>query len=172
MFIKLKKSIVVSEYEIKQHGVSYGDRIFYSNIVASSNDIWNLIPDRYRSDFILRLMKITSNIPPHTDSGILSTINVYVKPNRCTTSFFKIKTDSLKSMQIENQTNGKIFTLNSLTKIGEFVAEKDEAWLLDVSIPHSVVSSEFPVDRIAVCLQSAKHDMSAVTEMLIETNNI
>ena len=172
MFIKLKKPIVVSEYEIKQHVVSYADRISYSKVVTPLNDIFNLIPDRYRSDFILRFMKITGNIPPHTDSGILTAINIYLKPDRCTTSFYKIITDSPETMQIENQTNGKMFSLNSLTKIGEFVAEKDEAWLLDVTIPHSVESRESTVDRIAICLQSGKHDMSAVTEMLIETNNI
>jgi hypothetical protein len=172
MFIKLKKPIIVHEYEIQQHVVSYSDRLLYSKVSTPLNDIFSLIPDRYRSDFTLRLMKITGNIPPHTDSGILTTINIYVKPDRCKTSFYKIITDSPETMQIENQTNGEIFSLNSLTKIGEFVAEKDEAWLLDVSIPHSVVSRESTVDRIAVCLQSAKHDMSAVTEMLIETNNI
>ena len=37
------------------------------------------------------------------------------------------------------------------------IAEKDEAWLLDVSIPHSVTSTQSSVNRIAVCLQSKKH---------------
>ena len=52
------------------------------------------------------------------------------------------------------------------------MAEKDEAWLLDVTIPHSVTSSESSINRIAVCLQSTKHGIQQVKEMLNESGNI
>jgi hypothetical protein len=172
MFIKLNKKICISEYEVRQHIVSYGDRISYSEVSVPINDIFNLIPKRYHDDFVLRFMKITDNIPPHTDSGILSTINVYTKPDICKTIFYEIITDNPKTMQVENQTNGKIFSLASLKEVGSFVAKKDEVWLLDVSSPHSVVSSSEVIDRTAICLHSFKYGMNEVKEMLIETNNI
>jgi hypothetical protein len=172
MFIKLKNLIHVPKYEIVRHTVTYGSILSYKIITTPLNDIFSLVPKRYREDFSLLIMEASGNLPPHTDSGILSTINIYLKPDNCKTTFYEIITDIPKTRQIENQTNGKVFDLNSLKVIGEFVAEKDEAWLLDVSIPHSVTSTQSSVNRIAVCLQSKKHDISKVKEMLIETSNI
>jgi hypothetical protein len=117
-------------------------------------------------------MQISGNVLPHTDSGILSTINIYLKPDNCKTTFYEIKTDTPNTHKLKNQTNGKIFNLASLKVIGEFVAQKDEAWLLDVTTPHSVTSTTSNINRIAICLQSKKYDISKVKEMLIETNNI
>ena len=172
MFIKLKNLIHVPEYNIKQHVVSYTNRLSYAVVSTPLNDIFSLVPERYRKDFGLFIMEVSDNIPPHTDSGILSTINIYLKPDNCKTTFYEIITDIPKTSQLINQTNGKLFDLTSLKVIGEFVAEQDEAWLLDVSIPHSVTSAKSTTNRIAVCLQSKKHDVSKVKEMLIETNNI
>ena len=117
-------------------------------------------------------MEISGNVPPHTDSKILSTINIYLKPDNCKTTFYEIVTDTPKTTQVANQTNGKLFDLSSLKPIGEFVAKKDEAWLLDVSTPHSVTSTESTINRIAVCLQSNKHATMQVKEMLAETGNL
>ena len=172
MFIKLKNKIHVPEYDIKQHVVAYGNRISYSVVSTPLNDIFSLVPERYRKDFVLLIMQISGNVPPHTDSKILSTINIYLKPDNCKTRFYEIITDSPKTTQVANQTNGKLFDKESLKVIGEFVAEKDDAWLLDVTTPHSVTSTETSINRIAVCLQSNKHNMTAVKEMLAETNNI
>ena len=172
MFIKLNKPIHVPKYDIKRQGMSYGNRISYAVVSTPLNDIFSLVPERYRKDFILVTMKISGNIPPHTDSEILSTINIYLTPDNCKTTFYEIKTDTPKTRQLANQTNGKLFYLESLKVIGEFIAEKDEVWLLDVSIPHSVTSTKFSINRIAVCLQSTKHDFIKVKEMLVETNNI
>lgn len=172
MFIKLKNTIHVSEYEIKQHVVSYGNRISYAVVSTPLNDIFSLVPERYRKDFVLLIMEISGNVPPHTDSKILSTINVYLKPDNCKTTFYELITDTPKTMQVANQTNGKLFDLSGLKVLGEFVADKDEAWLLDVTIPHSVTSTESSINRIAVCLQSNKHNMDKVKEMLTETGNI
>ena len=172
MFIKLNKLIHIPEYDIKQHVVLYANKISYAVVSTPLNDIFSLVPERYRKDFELLIMEVSGNVPPHTDSRILSTINIYIKPDNCKTTFYEIITIDPKTMQIANQTNGKLFELDSLKVIGDFVAKKDEAWLLDVSIPHSVTSITFPINRIAVCLQSNKHDMAAVKEMLAETNNI
>jgi hypothetical protein len=172
MFIKLNKTIHVPEYDIKQHVVSYGNRISYAVVSTPLNDIFSLVPERYRKDFVLLIMEISGNVPPHTDSKILSTINIYLKPDNCKTTFYEIVTDTPKTSQVANQTNGKLFDTESLKVIGEFVANKDEAWLLDVTLPHSVTSTESAINRIAVCLQSNKHGVEQVKEMLIETGNI
>jgi hypothetical protein len=172
MFIKLNKLIHVPKYDIKQHVVSYGNRISYAVVSTPLNDIFSLVPERYRKDFVLLIMEISGNVPPHTDSKILSTINIYLKSDNCKTTFYEIVTDTPHTTQIKNQTNGKLFDLASLKPIGEFVAENNEAWLLDVSIPHSVTSTESSINRIAVCLQSNKHGMEQVKEMLTELGNI
>jgi hypothetical protein len=172
MFIKLNKPIYVPKYDIKEHVISYGNKISYAVVSTPLNDIFSLVPERYRKDFILLIMEISGNIPPHTDSKILSTINIYLKSDNCKTTFYEIVTNNPKTSQVKNQTNGKLFDLNSLKAIGEFVAKNNEAWLLDVSIPHSVTSTESSINRIAVCLQSTKYGIEQVKEMLTETGNI
>ena len=172
MFIKLNKLIYIPEYDIKEHVVSYGNKISYAVVSTPLNDIFSLVPERYRKDFVLLIMEISGNVPPHTDSKILSTINIYLKSDNCKTIFYEIVTNSPQTTQVKNQTNGKMFDLNSLKSIGEFVAKNNEAWLLDVSIPHSVTSTGSSINRIAVCLQSTKHGIDQVKEMLTETGNI
>lgn len=172
MFIKLKNLIHIPKYDIIRHGITYGNVISYKLISTPFNDVFSLVPERYREDFSLLIMEVSGNLPPHTDSEILSTINIYLKPDNCKTKFYEIITNYPKTRQIENQTNGKLFDLASVKVIGEFVAEKDEAWLLDVSLPHSVTSTTSAINRIAVCLQSSKYDFNNVKDMLIETNNI
>jgi hypothetical protein len=172
MIIKLNRSIHISEYEVKQHVVSYGGRITYNVVSTPFNNIFGLVPERYQKDFFLTSMSISGSVPPHTDSGILSTINIYIKPDVCKTTFYKMVTNTPTTMQVENQTNGKIFSMSSLEEIGSFVAEKDDAWLLDVTLPHSVTSANSSISRFAVCLQSNKHTADDVRSMLIETNHI
>lgn len=169
MFTKLNKPIHISEYEIKQHVVSYGGKISYSGVSTPLNNVFSLVPYRYRKDFVLLIMKIHGNVSPHTDSKILSTINIYLKPDNCKTTFYEVITDEPKTWQVANQTNGKVFDISNLKNIGEFIAEKDDAWLLDVSIPHSVTSSQSTINRIAICLQSTLHGTERVKEMLKET---
>ena len=100
-------------------------------------------------------MRINTTIPPHTDSGIKSTINIYLKTDNCLTQFYKFKNDKPKTEQVENQTDGFIFDENDLEKTTSFIAKPNEAWLLDVSLPHSVVPQGQFEDRMAVAIGSS-----------------
>lgn len=171
MFIKLNKPIQILTYEIQQHYVSFGNKITYSKVSTPLNDIFSLIPERYRTDFILLLMEISGNIAPHTDSDILSTINIYIKTDNCKTVFHDLidSTAPVRSRKIKNQTNGRMFDPTCLKVIGEFEAVPTDAWLLDVTRIHSVISAAGNINRKSICLQTTKHSIEHVKEMLSET---
>jgi len=180
-FVKLKTKIVIDQYETNHLHTSYGHTILgqfqgiqYFKTESISQSLLNVIPERYRADFAMLTMRINTKVPPHTDSGIFTTINVYVKPDACTTKFYKIKDENnVRYKKLKNQTNGSIFDILSLDFIDEFKAEPNEVFLLDVTKPHAVVSGTgIYNERIAVCLQSDKHKFDAVKEMLEETGNL
>jgi hypothetical protein len=180
-FIKLKNKLVIEKYEIDQLVVRYGvekeNKFFGIQYFSTSQNIEpviSLIPERYRSDFKTLIMKINVGIPPHTDSKILSTINLYIKSDNCYTKFYKIKEQSeIKTTKLENQTNGSIFDPSSLEFVDEFCANDTEIFLLNVTKPHSVISPcKIYDERIAICLQSTIHNFDDVKNMLVETGNI
>jgi hypothetical protein len=173
MFIKLNKNINVPEFNSKTEIIEYAGKIKYSTVFLPFNDIFSLVPERYRGEFIVLVMEITGSISPHTDSGILTTINIYNNPDDCTTTFYDIPKDiKIDTMQVKNQTNGKVFKETHLSFYDSFVAKKDEAWLLDVTNPHSVTSNKTgisTINRTAVVLQTKFYSFDQVKEMLKET---
>jgi hypothetical protein len=174
MFIKLNKNIHVSEYTPETSVISYVGKIEYLTVSIPSDDVLLMIPERYRDKFVVLVMELTGPIGSHTDSGILSTINIYVEPDNCITKFYDFPKDTeVDIMQVKNQTNGKVFKTNQLVFHGSFVANKDEAWLLDVTKPHSVHSnkeeSSPSVNRTAIAVQSKHYSYEQVQEMLTET---
>jgi hypothetical protein len=181
-FIKLKNKLHVNDYTIKSLIVSYGTRlddntfkgISYSNIeVANNDEIFNLIPDRFKKYFMIGIMEVTHKIPPHTDSNVLSTINIYINTDNCLTQFYKFKDQVVEKSQLENQTTGFLFKTEDLNPTDNFVAEPNDAYLLNVSLPHAVIpQEELPIHRIAVVLQSGKFSFDEVLEMLKETGNV
>jgi hypothetical protein len=71
------------------------------------------------------------------------------------------------------QTTGRTFKEDDLELTGSFIAESGDAWLLDVSSPHSVKNlGTSPVDRIALVLQSSNYTFNQVYAMLQETGYI
>lgn len=179
-FAKLKHNIDITQYNTKEVVQSYGKNISgvwrgikYYNIENTETDkLWNLIPENYHSDFFINLMSINSNIPPHTDSGILCTINAYIQPCNCSTTFYSV-TGTAVTERVENQTNGEIFNKSCLTKIDEFTACTGEVYLLNVTVPHEVISREnFAVERTAMCLQSKTKTFNDVYSILKSANKI
>jgi len=181
-FIKLKNKLHVNDYTIKSLIVSYGTRlddntfkgISYSNIeVANNDEIFNLIPDRFKKYFMIGIMEVTHKIPPHTDSNVLSTINIYINTDNCLTQFYKFKNKHLDKTQIENQTTGFLFKPEDLETTDNFIAEPNDAYLLNVSQPHAVIpQGALDIYRTAIVLQSGKFSFEEVIEMLKETDNL
>jgi hypothetical protein len=181
MFSKLKNKFETPLYAITQGlktftGVNVdGDLkgIDYKKIWSpDSEKIYGILPRRVWDDFHLTVMSINSPIPPHTDTEIVTTINFYIDTDGCETVFYDSKTDTPRSYQIENQTDGYIFLKEDLTPIASFVAQDNEIWVLDVKKIHSVESDKTDIKRKAVTLGTHIHDYEAVVAMLREVGSI
>lgn len=177
-FVKLNKKITITDYSATTFQTSYGNKIgdkfygiqYHLPRVGDANEIdrvWSIIPERYRGDFFLNLMSVNSRIPPHTDSKIKVTINIYIKTAPCSTQFYRV-IGTPETTKIANQTDGSIFNPECLEYVDEFLAEPGEVWILDVTQPHGVVST-LPVDRVALCVQTNTHNFDAVVEMMRES---
>ena len=159
-FRKLNKNFIIGDCDIKDVQISYGEEttdgfsgIQYCHVDFDNKmDIMNVIPREYHKCFYMTIMRINTEIPPHTDSGIKSTINFYIKPNDCLTQFYKFKTDRPKTYQVENQSDGFVFSENDLQKVDSFVAKATESWVLDVTQPHSVIPQSRFEERLAIAL--------------------
>lgn len=180
-FAKLKNKFIIDSYTIQQMLVQYGKKdndkfkgIWYSAVeYQNKNRIFDSIPVRFRPYFAMISMEVNTRIPPHTDSGILSTINFYIKTGECLTQFYKFKSENITKTQIKNQTHGYLFKLDELETTNSFIAEPNDAYLLDVSKPHSVIPLEITnMYRSAIALQTNKFTFDEVLEMLKETNNL
>jgi hypothetical protein len=181
-FVKLNNTCVISQYSCidlkKSHGNfnqqnQWKGVKYYSTVSQDSDKLWNLIPARFHKDFKLSIMTINCQIPPHTDSGILCSINAYIIPCDSVTKFYTVN-DVAITRKLESQTNGSIFDKSCLTYSSEFTALPNEVYLLDVTVPHEVESNnkEISVDRIAMCLQSQTRSFHETYRMLQETNNL
>lgn len=131
-----------------------------------------IIPPKYRDLFNVLLMEINSDhIPPHTDSYINCVINIYIDTNDATTIFHLPKKDynkkNIDSFKIKNQTDGNIFDKDSLEKICSFKAKPNDIWILNVKLPHSVISDNTNYLRIAYSIQTYL-DYETVKKILIK----
>lgn len=164
---KFTETKLINTYAIDGKGIS-----LYNIDDYDKDLILSVIPERFRDDFFVREMKINYNIPPHTDSHVSATINFYVKAIDCKTNFYK-KVDSDVGVKMTTQTTGRTFKETDLEFTGSFIAESGDAWLLNVSNPHSVKNiGTGPVDRIALVLQSYKYNFNQLYDMLQETGYV
>ena len=132
--------------------------------------LMSILPARYWKDFHLTVMTINRDIPAHTDTEIITTINYYLDAggDDIDTIFFEPTVDKPTTFQIENQTDGYIFKRDELKEIGRFRAKAMECWVLDVKKIHSVEGTVTGV-RKAVTLGTFVHKYEDVLEMLKET---
>jgi hypothetical protein len=176
MFQKLKHKFNPEPFDIIGSRIRFGEQvngqfkgIEYFNINHSNtNSLFSVVPNQYRENFCLTLMKINTIIPPHTDTGILVTINFYIETDNCITQLYKFKGEP-KKYQIENQKEGFIFDENDLEKTKSFIAEQYDAWVLDVGQPHSVSGGS---NRMAFSLATNTYTYDDVCNMLYETGNL
>jgi len=176
MFDKLKLTHTYAALPGINRLISYG-ALHYDYIADGPHTAaFNVIPEEYRKDFKLLQMMIDtmvySKVPAHTDSYILSTINFYITTASSVTEFYKVDQDKLKTSKGPNQTTGDVFDSSCITPAGSFLAKPGEAWLLDVTVPHSVTSFNKRENRVAIALQSHIHSYARVKEFLQETGNL
>lgn len=130
----------------------------------------SIIPEQYRKDFHLTVMTINRDIPAHTDTEIITTINFYLETGGedIDTIFFEPTVTNPKKFQIENQIDGYIFDRSELREVGRFRAKPMECWILDVKKIHSVEGNVTGV-RKAVTLGTFVHKYNDVVKMIEET---
>jgi hypothetical protein len=177
---KIADDFYLSDFEKSDLKVSYGLEIdgiwkgikYFKLKYIDEVKVRSILPEVIQNEFDLFVMEINNKIPPHTDSGILSSINIYIESEPCRTQFYSFN-ENHDTLQIENQTNGKLFRLSNLTLEDSFVAKLNEVWLLDVTKPHSV----YPIDentktvkRVAICLQSSKYSYDDVKRLITHAN--
>jgi len=179
VFQQLKQRFVVPDYAIYKTQMQYGTTVngefkgIEYLLFESRNEenIWQVIPQEHRHNFFMSLMRVNTDVPPHTDSGIQTTINFYIRTDNCRTQFYKFKTDTPTTKQVENQTDGHIFSPADLIETESFVAESGSVWLLDISKPHAVIPQGEFTERVAIAL-SSKLAYNRVADILSLTGNL
>lgn len=180
-FRKLNEKFVIDHYNKDGKKIEYGIDtpigfmgIQYSYMhTTSDEELLQVVPKEYRSQCTFSLMELNYQIPPHTDSDIEAIINFYIKTDDCITQFYYPPDDDIPRQQIGNQTDGTIFHEGYLKKSVRFMAQPGDAYLLDVSKPHSVVPTNSGMtDRKCVCLQILHKSFDEAVKMLQSTGYI
>ena len=158
-FCKLRSNFYLHDIEVKDDQMFYGENGqgigYYNADFPRKFDLMQLlVPPALQKNFSITLMRINVLVPPHTDSGIKSTINIYLETGDCTTHFYRFATDNPRTRQVGGQSDGVIYDEEDLIETGSFIAKPYEAWLLDVTKPHSVKPGKDFKERIAVAISS------------------
>lgn len=147
-----------------------GKGIDYKKIWSpDAEKLLSVLPRKYWNDFHLTVMQINRDIPAHTDTEIVTTINFYLETGGedIDTIFFEPTVDDPKTFQIENQTDGYIYDKSELKEVGRFRAKPLECWVLDVKKIHSVEGNVTGL-RKAVTLGTFVHSYEDVISMMKE----
>lgn len=130
---------------------------------------FRVIPKSVRHHFCMSVMIINAEVPPHTDSGIQTAINLYIQPDNCITEFYEIKKNRVpRTRQVDNQTDGFLFEVDDLDFVGCFVAKPADIWVLDVTKPHSVKPLGAFSKRVVATLATNKYNYGEVCQILKE----
>ena len=167
-FKKLNYNFKINNYIIENYITSYklnSEKDFFKGLIyhtidKSNDQLFDIIPSKYKNLFKIAHLKINCDARPHIDNGIKTSINFYLKTNNCKTSFYSFINPKLpKTIPLD---------ISNLKEEDSFVAKKNEVWILDVSKPHSVISiNNVFENRIAICLQTGLN-FQIVLKMLNE----
>ena len=176
---KLNKQFVIDHYQKTGSKIEYGIDtpmgfmgIKYSYIMTPNDEeLYRVVPNRDRDNCTLSVMELNYQIPPHTDSDIEAIINFYIRTDRCITQFYYPSTNPQAIAEgVSTQTDGAVFHEGHLKKSVRFMAHPGDAYLLDVSKPHSVIPTEPGLtDRRCICMQLLYKSFDEAVEMLEET---
>ena len=146
--------------------------VVYKRIwTPDAEKIYSVLPKRVWEDFHLTLLTANCECPPHTDTEIITSINFYIDTGGdARTVFFEPAVDNLKTIQVENQTDGHMYYRDQLKEIGSFQAKDYDIWVLDVKKIHAVEGNVSI--RKAITLGTFKHKFEDVVEMIKEMENL
>ncbi len=180
---KLNRKFTIEHYAKKGKKIEYGMDtpmgfmgIQYSYVhTTSDEDLLRVVPSKNREDCTLSVMELNYKIPPHTDSDIEAIVNFYIKTDKCITQFY-YPNDNLDAVAegVDTQTDGAVFHEGHLKKSVRFMAHDGDAYLLDVSKPHSVTPTggSNMTDRKCICMQILYKSFDEAVKMLTETGYI
>lgn len=156
-FEKLNFNFKINKFSIENYLVSYPPieennklqfkGLMYNTVSKDNNHLLEIIPEQYRKFFRIVHLKINRNVHPHIDRMVNTSINFYIKPSECKTTFYSFI----------NQYTSRFMALdkNDLKEETSFIANTNDVYILDVSKPHSVTSlSENFSERCILCLQT------------------
>jgi len=123
--ISYGKTPIIQYYRITD--LSYFESLFPTNFFGIPADLVLL------SEIIGQ-----GHLSPHIDHYISACVNFYLQTNDSTTYFYKKKENSQGFSYVSGFPN--VFTLDQVDLVGEFKAEKNDCYILDVSSIHSVKS--------------------------------
>jgi len=108
----------------------------------------------------------SGSIGPHIDHGPLAGLNFYVSAGVDETVFYKKKNKDAAGLQYPGREQSNIFSPDDIDEVDKFVANSNEAYLLDVSKIHSVrkLTNE---PRIFIAHLWYEHSYEEVLENLI-----
>lgn len=111
----------------------------------------------------------------HSDLKSRVTLNYYVISGGCTTAFYEKKHENVPSVSVPSHTGKNddvtFYQLEDLIKVDEFIAKDNEAYLLDVTKIHAVLS---PVDKdqralrktISYVWENPEYDFDTILESI------
>jgi len=175
MFVKLKNSFEKPLFTTIDGLTSFagidGKGVGHKKVWSpDAEQFYSVIPKRYWDDFDFTLMTINSAIYPHIDRDYISTINFYLETGgEYKTLFFS--DGELANINGDVDYSSGVYDESTLNEIGSFVAKNNEAWLLDVSVIHTVHNIHGN-ERKALSLRTKKYNYTEVYNMLKETDNV
>lgn len=171
MFKKLKNKFTTTQVDVGQCVTVYDKKHCYYEVGNTGLDeFYSVIPERFRDKFQVKYFTVTRNIIPHHDNGARTAINFYFSTDAAVGTFYVPNVENPNKTKIGK--NGALYNPNELDIFGSYVAENFDAYLLDVTKPHSVTFPNFPAFRAALALQTNDFTFDEVYEMLVETGNI
>ena len=156
-FIKLKNQFVFNEEDIlpKEELLSIGSGALKNFSVDSNNPIiekvYNVIPNYARSLFSVSIVQISTLLAPHVDD-VNTSILFYLIADGNKTQFYNVINSNPDIYYSSTELNGKTITdenyykpvtykMEDLIEDEFYIANSYEAYVVDGSKPHAVVST-------------------------------
>ena len=198
-YVKLNTNFNDFTFERKDLVESFDKVLEYYEVQLPTHirtKIEGLVPAHYRNDFYLSLLRSTTGVPPHKDSEIRATINIYIQGGGYSTHFYDTKNETVTGSSIQSDVHINIedhyeneddaeaathYDYEDVIQKSSFKAKNGSAYLLDVTQIHSVEPFNIenvnkPDDdkneRLAFTFATAEHSFADVHRMLKETGNV
>lgn len=127
--------------------------------------IFTIKPDRIRFSIITG----QGLLLPHRDHNTKVVLNYYASAGYDATVFYNCK-DAASSIRYPGKEQANIYTLDNLDEVGRYVANSNDAYLLDVSQVHSVEKVN-SVPRLFISYLWANHSYEEVLNDILRTKD-